>query len=304
MLKTRQYIPALQKLYLTLEKFSLIGGFLLRVRPMLASFAYDLIYPEKRRYWQERTQLVQASEDNLKIPRIANAGKIKSGLLIMHNGIRVDPGSYYGEGNRRLLVVNRGVHEPQEEYVFQEVLKYIPKEATMLELGAYWSFYSMWFHKEVKHPHCFMVEPSQHNLKFGRNNFDINQMKGTFIHGYVGETSDKNADGTPIVCVDNLIKDYGIKHLNILHSDIQGFEVEMLRGARNSFEQEMIDYVFISTHSNQIHQECLSQVSEYGYKIIAEANLDESFSVDGLIVGVRKGIKEPGVLEISRRKQN
>jgi hypothetical protein len=301
MVVSKQYIVALQKLYLNLEQITFIGGILRSLRPTIARLTYDLFYPEQRRYWQERIELVQASEDNLKIPRVPDAGTIKSGLLIMHNGIRVDPGSYYGEGNRQLLVTNRGVHEPQEEYVFQEVIKYLPEEATMMELGSYWSFYSMWFHQAVKHPQCFMVEPSEHNIKFGQNNFDINQMKGNFIRGYISDKSGQDPDGTPIVCVDDLIRDYQIKHLHILHSDIQGFELEMLKGAKKAFAQEMIDYVFISTHSNEIHQQCLLQLHEYGYKIIVESDLDESFSVDGLIVGCQKSIQQPGVLEISRR---
>ena len=39
------------------------------------------------------------------------------GQLIMHNGLRVGELSYSGEGNRSLIVTNRGVHEPQEERV-------------------------------------------------------------------------------------------------------------------------------------------------------------------------------------------
>jgi hypothetical protein len=40
-------------------------------------------------------------------------------------------------------VLNRGVHEPLEEFVFQEVLKRLPEACAMIELGAYWGHYSM-----------------------------------------------------------------------------------------------------------------------------------------------------------------
>ena len=63
----------------------------------------------------------------------------------MHNGVLVQRGSYYGETATVLLELNRGVHEPQEERIFQEVLPYIPAGGSILELGAYWGFHSIWF---------------------------------------------------------------------------------------------------------------------------------------------------------------
>ena len=56
--------------------------------------------------------------DNAHIPRVPHAGRIENGCQIMHNGLKVSPGSYYGYFYRRMLLRNRGVHEPQEERVF------------------------------------------------------------------------------------------------------------------------------------------------------------------------------------------
>ena len=39
----------------------------------------------------------------------------------MHNGLKIHLGSYYGPEGATQLIINKGVHEPQEEYVFQEV---------------------------------------------------------------------------------------------------------------------------------------------------------------------------------------
>ena len=67
----------------------------------------------------------------------------------MHNGniVPLDgAGAYYGQFIQ-LLVLNRGVHEPFEEYAFQELLKNLPKTPLMIELGAYWGHYSMWIKK-------------------------------------------------------------------------------------------------------------------------------------------------------------
>src|SRR5258707_487821 len=96
--------------------------------------------------WTTRIREGVAAPDNQFIPRCPEAGQLADAQLIMHNGLRVGALSYAGEGNRDLIVANRGVHEPQEERVFQEALKFMPKGATMLELGSFWAFYSMWFY--------------------------------------------------------------------------------------------------------------------------------------------------------------
>ena len=65
---------------------------------------------------------------NLLIERDANSGLIdKDGNVFLHNSIKVPSSgskSYYEEFSR-VLVVNRGVHEPLEEFCFQETLKKI-----------------------------------------------------------------------------------------------------------------------------------------------------------------------------------
>lgn len=83
---------------------------------------------------------------NLLIPRHPLAGTMDGDHVVLHNGNRVPlqgPGAYYGNFSD-ILVINRGVHEPLEEFAFQTVLTGLPAQPTMLELGAYWGHYSMW----------------------------------------------------------------------------------------------------------------------------------------------------------------
>jgi len=78
---------------------------------------------------------------NLLIERVPDAGIVEGGLVVLHNGNRVPfsgAGAYY-EGFSDILVINRGVHEPLEEFVFQELLKALPERPSMIELGAYWA---------------------------------------------------------------------------------------------------------------------------------------------------------------------
>jgi hypothetical protein len=254
--------------------------------------------------WPERIQLATQSSDNAFIPRVPDAGRETSGYQIMHNGIRTKQGSYYGYLMARLLRVNKGVHEPQEERVFAEVLKHIQPGAQMLELGAYWSFYSMWFNREIKGARNVCVEPDQSNMQMGIDNFALNGLTADFENGYVGAEPSKAPDGIPIVSVDDVCARHKLTHLAMLHSDIQGYEVEMLRGAKNMFTSGKVDYCFISTHSNQLHDDCRAMLLDYGHVILADANCDESFSADGLIASRRSTLQGLQPMDISKRQKS
>jgi hypothetical protein len=170
----------------------------------------------------------------------------------------------------------------------------------MLELGAYWGFYSMWFNREVQDARNYLVEPEAENLDFGRRNFELNKMRGEFTHALVGATS-MSRDAGKQICVDDFLAENSIEHLSILHSDIQGAEVDMLFGAERALSARRVDYVFISTHSNDRHANCLSKLREHGYLILAECDLDATYSCDGLIVARSPIINGPTLVEISRK---
>ncbi|MBT3961068.1 MAG: FkbM family methyltransferase [Candidatus Marinimicrobia bacterium] len=249
----------------------------------LEFLSLDCLDEEKQKHWRERIADVLSSPDNRYIPRESDAGKIKNGSLIMHNGLKIDPLSYCGYPMLKMLMENRGAHEPQEERVFYEILKKLPIRSVMIELGSYWAFYSMWFHRKVKHPTCYMVEPNRTCLQTGKNNFILNKMHGNFLRAFVGDSSFVNEKGDKTICIDDFVEQNKIKFVHVLHADVQGKELEMLKGSRNLFDNKKVGYVFVSTHSNDLHSECLSILNNYNFIILASANLDETYSYDGLI---------------------
>ncbi|MGE3821361.1 MAG: FkbM family methyltransferase [Isosphaeraceae bacterium] len=251
--------------------------------------------------WRWRIDDVRACPDNAFIPRVPDAGTLKDGLITMHNGIKVSALGYYGAGTMNMLAENRGVHEPQEERAFAEVLKHVPAGGSMLELGAYWGFYSVWFAKTVERPQNYLLEPEPENLKSARENFRINGASAVFDSAYVGATDGRADNGTPTVTVDTFCARHGIDRLTILHSDIQGFELDMLRGAERMLSCGNIDYVFISTHSNELHHACADALKAHGYVVLASADLDETYSVDGLLVAKRAAVEGPIEVPITRK---
>jgi hypothetical protein len=172
---------------------------------------------------------------NLLIERVPFAGIVHDNEVYLLNGNRVPvfgSGAYYGAFSQ-LLVVNRGVHEPLEEFVFQELLKRLPTAPRMIELGAYWAHYSMWLKKARPRADNIMVEPDPNRLATGRNNFARNGFVGEFIQAAVSRGAWQ---------VDQFLRSRGLHHIHILHVDIQGFEGEMMEGAREALVSIIYSY--------------------------------------------------------------
>ena len=248
--------------------------------------------------WNARIKDVISCPDNEFIPRLKNAGALKDGFQFMHNGIRIKKNGYYGNGVTRMLVKNKGVHEPQEERVFQEVLKKLPPKSVMIELGSYWAFYSMWFLSQIPGGKTYLYEPSYVNLQVGKANYAENKFEGDFNHAFIGGVVSK-LDTPPILTIDYIVKDKQINFIDMLHCDIQGYELEMLNGAIESIKKDIIRYFFISTHSDELHQSCLSFLIEHNYIIISEADVSNSYSVDGLIVALSPNHDGIGAIKIA-----
>ena len=70
-----------------------------------------------------------------------DAGKVfksaKGDYQLMHNGVKVVKDCYYGYSAwmSDIIFGLKGHHEPQEERVFYEILKYVPEGSVMIEWG-------------------------------------------------------------------------------------------------------------------------------------------------------------------------
>lgn len=255
----------------------------------------------EKQQWEIRNREVLGCPDNDHIPRVADAGRIVDGTQTMHNGIRIRTGSYYGSEVTRMLEANRGVHEPQEERVFQEVLRHVRPDGVMMELGAYWGFYSMWFLSQGKGRRGILVEPEAANLKKGQENFALAHLRGEFIRAFAGAAPGME-HGMRTICVDELMEQHKIDRLDILHADIQGFESHMLDGAKKSFARKAIDYVFISTHGDERHAKCRDMLIAAGFVVLADADMQDTYSHDGLLVARRDDLAglEPVKIALKR----
>jgi len=214
---------------------------------------------------------------NILIKRHPLAGTVDDNHVYLHNGHKVPlsgPYAYYGDFSN-IFVINRGIHEPLEEYVFQELLNVLPKEAVMLELGAYWGHYSMWLQKTHPESIVFLVEPDESRMQAGLYNFKQHGYKGEFIQAFVGKEHFE---------VDAFIRTKELKKINLLHADIQGYEIEMLSGCSNSLDKKLIDHIFVSTHSQELHYDVVKTLNSFEYRIEVSSDFDsQTTSFDGFI---------------------
>ena len=256
----------------------------------------------------------EAFGDVQSIEKVPNAGEIilKGGeeWQVMFNGLRMKRSGYYGDWMSELIQKLQGHHEPQEERVFHEIINHLKNPESMIELGAYWGWYSLWFKSRFPHAKVIVSEPDPSNLAIAaenakENNLEIHAELGAVAPSHMidcnGKTKvDNDFFSVPALTVEKLMEQYKIENLTILHSDIQGAEFTMLEDAKSLLEARRIDYLLISTHWDSMHEKCMSLLESCGYLIIASHTLDESHSFDGLIAAASPTISPPSV-SISHR---
>lgn len=252
----------------------------------------------------ERAQMTISCHDADDIPKVKNAGKImeKDGqnVQVMHNGLLVKSGGYYGTWMADIIKALKGHHEPQEEKVFYEIVKRIDSGGTMIELGSFWAYYSLWFNKVVKNARNVCCEPDENNIKIGEINANLNGADLTFVKGAAGCEKGKIINfpmdsrpgevvEVPIIPTDELVEMNKLDRVDLLHIDVQGVELESLEGARKTIESGKLRFLIVSTHhyvfssDPATHFKCAEFIESLGGHIIANHTIPESFSGDGLI---------------------
>lgn len=260
--------------------------------------------PEATRRRVEQTVAVR---DTDVIPKVPDAGRVvhRDGrrVQIMHNGALVEAGGYHGDWMIEVIERLGGHHEPQEELAFHTALERLAQDTespVMVELGAFWAYYSIWAKQKIPGTRLVLVEPDEKNLTLGRRNLALNNFDATFIHAAVGSQhnaqidltweSDGQAHPTRVVSVDGLIADNSLSRVDLLLVDVQGAELEALRGAARALAEDRLRFLVVSTHHHSIsqdplmHQRCRDLLLEAGAHIIVEHTVLESCSGDGLIL--------------------
>lgn len=249
-----------------------------------------------------------AVRDTDVIPKVENAGEVISRdgvpVQVMHNGVLIHEGCYHGSWMTEVIRLLRGHHEPQEELAFHVVLERLASDTpapTMLELGSFWAYYSLWAKHVIPGTRLVLLEPDPANLEVGKANLRLNRAEAAHIvQAAIGDRHDTYAplvwesDGeshpTRHVTIDGLMRELALDRIDLLLCDVQGAELAALRGAVQALDDRSVRFLVISTHHHRIsgdpltHQRCLQAIQSTNAHLIAEHSASESCSGDGLIV--------------------
>jgi hypothetical protein len=244
---------------------------------------------------QVRVTVTLACRDSDPIPKVRDAGRMfeldGERVQVMHDGTLVLADSYCGAWMSRIIAGLHGHHEPQEELLFHALLAHVRPGTLVVELGAYWAFYTNWYLGAVPGSRAVCIEPEPAHLEIGRRNLAVNGREARLIRAVVGEVR-RPAGDDGLECLDMPALEERIDHepIELLHMDVQGAETGFIRSLRRAAAAERIRFLVVSTHHESIsgsastHDDCLDELRAQGAVVLAEHSVSESFSGDGLIV--------------------
>lgn len=244
-------------------------------------------------------------QDCAGITKVAEAGRTietpAGAVQIMHNGIKVRAGGYHGDWMAQVIRALQGHHEPQEELVFHHMLKYVRHNSLIVELGAFWAYYTLWYLHEIPGASAICVEPDPANLSVGRQNAALNELESRieFHQAWVGGQyldhlempceSTGAVQGLPCLDFEAILRLAGDRVIEVLHMDVQGQELPFAKTMQAAADGT-VRFVVMSTHHSSIsgstttHTDCLAILNQVGATILAQHDVQQSYSGDGLIV--------------------
>jgi FkbM family methyltransferase len=254
----------------------------------------------------ERALMTISCPDADLIPKVPDAGRIKEtpegSVQIMHNGLKVVAGGYHGNWMAHIIRGLRGHHEPQEELLFNSLLRFSRHDSLIVELGAFWAYYTLWYLQEIPGARAICIEPDPANLAIGVKNAALNGFSDQilFQNAWIGGEAQKEYTAViestngpmtlPCLNMDSVLPLTGERVIEILHMDIQGAELPFLKSMQKAVTDGLVRFLVVSTHHSSIsgskttHADCMDAIRNLGGTILEEHDVQESFSGDGLIV--------------------
>jgi len=183
-----------------------------------------------------------------------------------------------------------GTYEKQEQEIFAKKVK---EGHVVFDIGANVGFYSLIASKIAGGTgKVYAFEPAPRNVYYLKKHFELNNCVNSIV--VLGGVSDKkrfvyfnegshpatgflsNEIGSilvPIFDLDELVENKIIPAPNLMKIDVEGSEFKVLTGAKNILEKYH-PTIFLSTHNEQVHKECLELLRSFNYKLGSIDNLD------------------------------
>lgn len=212
---------------------------------------------------------------------------VRAPLALIPNGtvVRVLQGALRG----KKWIVGSHVHgcwlgsyELDKQQLFTQTVK---TGDIVLDIGANVGFYTLLSSVLVGDTGKVVAfEPSPRNFNLLKRHVEINAMGNVTLHqaavadapGEAMFSDSQNAcaklsnDGqykVTIVSLDDLFARGQLPRPTLLKIDVEGAEARVLRGARNLLASGPLPTIFLATHGQDVHRECLEILKDMGYQV-------------------------------------
>jgi FkbM family methyltransferase len=173
-----------------------------------------------------------------------------------------------------------GSYEPDETALFERL---VGPGAVVFDLGAHIGYYTLLAATLVgARGRVLAFEPNPGNLKHLRRHVKMNRLDNTevlamaagatpgvakFARGTGSGTGRLDLGGSlevPVTSVDRAASEQGLVP-NFLKIDVEGAEVELLRGAKQTLASAR-PIIFLSTHGTEVHHQSQDLLRSFGYR--------------------------------------
>lgn len=179
---------------------------------------------------------------------------------------------------------------------YEQVSDFIPGANDIIfDIGANIGLYTIRQAKRAKNGRVFSFEPNPYafarlekNLKANdlHNVFAINKaifskhcQLGLKFNGFTGTTVVtsplRELLKVEALTLDEIVRSYGIKRVNLVKIDVEGNEMEVLRGGEKSLE--LIDKIVIECHSKQLKEQVSSFLKGKGFSQVLQKKLERTY---------------------------
>jgi len=163
-------------------------------------------------------------------------------------------GNLYDSGDIAYGIAANGLVEQEETILVQRILKQLPSDYTLLDIGANTGYYGIMSAYMYPSSQTYSFEPIKHHCDLITESAYLNRLSNIDINQYaLGETTEEKeiytvGTGTTLIKefaantnskvmisikkLDDVIKEKNITNVQFIKIDVEGFEFEVLRGSK------------------------------------------------------------------------
>lgn len=227
-----------------------------------------------------------------------------------NNGVKVFDDHLIPKQRERYAKHN--VHEAEEENFFVSIIRQIPPDGCYVDIGCAIGYYPLLAKKLSPHLTIHAFEPLARHRQYFHENIALNELSvSDFLIHKEGISSNNgearfvdSAYGSSLYrpgvkqekiqtiqtrTLDSFTDEIG-RPIDLCQMDVQGFEVDVLRGAEQVLKNNLVKVFLIGTHSPALHQGCIDILKTHGYAIDVDL-YDTKEQPDGILIA-SKGLPQ------------